>query len=64
MSYGGMMNRQVDVANIGIAHAGLDVFKEVRKTTDNYVLIISLVSRFDSAKTTDPISGDFEYRCA
>ena len=35
MSYGGMMNRQVDVANIGIAHAGSDVFKEVRKTTDN-----------------------------
>lgn len=33
------MNRQVDVAVIGSGHAGLNAIKEIRKVTDNYVLI-------------------------
>ncbi len=33
------MNRQVDVAVIGAGHAGLNAIKEIRKVTDNYVLI-------------------------
>ncbi|MGB7550003.1 MAG: FAD-dependent oxidoreductase, partial [Chromatiaceae bacterium] len=33
------MNRQVDVAVIGAGHAGLNAIKEIRKVTENYVLI-------------------------
>jgi len=33
------MERQVDVAVIGAGHAGLNAIKEIRKVTDNYVLI-------------------------
>ena len=33
------MKRQVDVAVIGAGHAGLNAIKEVRKVTENYVLI-------------------------
>lgn len=33
------MNRQVDVAVIGAGHAGLNAIKEIRKVTDNFVLI-------------------------
>ena len=33
------MNRSVDVAVIGAGHAGLNAIKEIRKVTDNYVLI-------------------------
>jgi dihydrolipoamide dehydrogenase len=33
------MERHVDVAVIGAGHAGLNAIKEIRKVTDNYVLI-------------------------
>jgi pyruvate/2-oxoglutarate dehydrogenase complex dihydrolipoamide dehydrogenase (E3) component len=33
------MERQVDVAVIGAGHASLNAIKEIRKVTDNYVLI-------------------------
>jgi len=33
------MNRRVDVAVIGAGHAGLNAIKEIRKVTENYVLI-------------------------
>jgi dihydrolipoamide dehydrogenase len=33
------MSRQVDVAVIGAGHAGLNAIKEIRKVTDNFVLI-------------------------
>jgi dihydrolipoamide dehydrogenase len=33
------MERRVDVAVIGAGHAGLNAIKEIRKVTDNYVLI-------------------------
>lgn len=33
------MSRQVDVAVIGAGHAGLNAIKEIRKVTENYVLI-------------------------
>jgi dihydrolipoamide dehydrogenase len=33
------MNRHVDVAVIGAGHAGLNAIKEIRKATDNWVLI-------------------------
>jgi dihydrolipoamide dehydrogenase len=33
------MNESVDVAVIGAGHAGLNAIKEIRKTTDNYVLV-------------------------
>jgi dihydrolipoyl dehydrogenase len=33
------MNREVDVAVIGAGHAGMNAIKEIRKVTDNYVLI-------------------------
>jgi len=33
------MNKKVDVAVIGAGHAGLNAIKEIRKVTDNYVLI-------------------------
>jgi dihydrolipoamide dehydrogenase len=33
------MKRHVDVAVIGAGHAGLNAIKEIRKVTDNYVLI-------------------------
>ena len=33
------MNRHVDVAVIGAGHAGLNAIKEIRKVTENYVLI-------------------------
>ena len=34
-----MVNRHVDVAVIGAGHAGLNAVKEIRKATDNWVLI-------------------------
>jgi dihydrolipoamide dehydrogenase len=33
------MKTQVDVAVIGAGHAGLNAIKEIRKVTDNWVLI-------------------------
>ena len=33
------MNKRVDVAVIGAGHAGLNAIKEIRKVTDNYILI-------------------------